>query len=111
MENEKIKQLFVGTWKGTDHGTLDEGETNLWTVTRTEDGNFIVEFTTYFKDGSIEKSIEKGLWTVDEDYFYEQRQGEEQADVYTYQILSNHLIRLKDTASTYQFTDERILLN
>lgn len=111
MENEQLKQLFVGTWKGTDHGTLDEDETNVWTVTRTVEGKFIVEFTTYFKNGKIEKSIEKGLWVVDENFFYEQRQGEDQADVYSYQVLSNDLIRFKDTISNYQFTDERILLN
>lgn len=109
--NETLKNAFVGTWKGTDHGSLDKNETNHWSVIRTDDCKFYVEFTTYFKDGSVEKSQESGLWFVDEEFFYEQREGEEQADVYTYQILSDKIIRFKDIISNYQFTDELVLPN
>ena len=111
MDNIQIKKLFIGTWKGSDHGTLDEMEINNWLVTRTKEGAFFVEFTTFYKDGTIEKSSEKGLWFVDDDFFYEQRDGEDQADVYTYKIQSDKLIAFKDTESNYEFTDERLLLN
>lgn len=111
MENTKLKQVFIGTWKGTDKGTLNEDETNNWLVTRTNEGLFFVEFTTYFRDGTIEKSSEKGLWYVEDDLFYEQRDGEDEADIYTYKVLSEKLISFKDTISSYQFTDEKILLN
>lgn len=106
-----IDTRFIGTWKGTDHGSLDSSETNHWVVTRTKEGAFFVEFTTIFSDGSIEKSSEKGLWFVEGNLFYEQREGENQADVYTFKLLSDKLIAFHDVSSNYHFTDERILLN
>lgn len=106
-----LKDKFVGTWKGSDKGTLDNNEINFWEVIRTSDGKFFVKFTTHFKDGTVETSTETGLWIVDENFFYEQREGENEADVYTYNIVSNNEIRFKDTISSYQFTDERLLLN
>lgn len=108
---KSIKDRFVGTWEGTDHGSLDKDEVNFWEVSRTKDGKFYVEFTTHFNNGTIEKSVEKGLWFVDENFFYEQRDGEDEADVYEYKIISDREIYFKDTISNYRFTDNKQLMN
>lgn len=106
-----LKEYFVGTWKGSDHGTLEENEVNFWTVIRTLDGRFYVEFATHYSDGRIEHTSEQGLWYVDGNYFYEQREGEEVADVYTYKFLSSHEIFFQDISSDYSFIDRNVAIH
>ena len=47
---KEIDERFVGTWKGTDEGRLEEFAVNHWVISRTIKGEFFVEFKSVYLD-------------------------------------------------------------
>lgn len=108
---KEIDERFVGTWKGTDEGRLEEFAVNHWVISRTIKGEFFVEFKSVYLDGSVEHFSEKGIWYVKNNRYYGQRDSEETTDGYLFKILSDKAIHFQDLESDYYFTDHKMLLN
>ncbi|HUH24984.1 MAG TPA: hypothetical protein VLY87_00010 [Flavobacterium sp.] len=102
---------FVGTWKGTDEGRLNEFEVNHWIMSRSLDGKFFVEFTTIYLDGTFEKTTEKGIWYIENGLYYELLDSEKIPVCYIFRIISNDSIHYQDYLSSYYFTDYKVPLN
>lgn len=116
IKSVEVNEKFVGIWSGTDHGKFFKGETNSWLVNRKADGTMTVNFKTIHSDDRITFSEDDGIWCAIGDEYYEFRESDEKADIYTFIFLSKDSIHfiineeLKEE-EPYNFIDNRTFLD
>lgn len=116
IKSMDVDERFVGIWSGTDHGKFFKGETNSWLVNRKADGTMTVNFKTIYSDDRVTFSEDEGVWCTIGDEYYEFRDSDEMADIYTYIFMSKDSIHfiineeLKDE-EPYNFIDNRVFLD
>lgn len=116
IKSVEVDERFVGIWSGTDHGKFFKGETNSWLVNRKADGTMTVNFKTIYSDDRVTFSEDVGIWCAIGEEYYEFRESDEKADIYTYIFLSKDSIHfiineeLKEE-EPYNFIDNRVFLD
>lgn len=116
IKSVEVDERFVGIWSGTDHGKFFKGETNSWLVNRKADGTMTVNFKTIYSDDRVTFSEDVGIWCAIGEEYYEFRESDEKADIYTYIFLSKNSIHfiineeLKEE-EPYNFIDNKVFLD
>ena len=107
------KNKFVGSWKGSEKEYQTEGVTKYWIQNRYKDGTFVLIFTTV-TNCEVEHIAEKGKWWIKDGIFYELH-NDGKTDTYNYEFLDENQIKFKakDLSigfenSNYEFIDTKV---
>jgi hypothetical protein len=109
-----IDLQLVGNWEGSEEDNQVKGMTKQWTMVRTEDGRFVLDFRATM-EGETQQFIEAGNWWVKDGKFYEYHENSGKTDTYEYTLLNEDQVKFKAIAlgvahenEAYEFIDTRI---
>ncbi|MFK8164905.1 MAG: hypothetical protein AB8H12_20835 [Lewinella sp.] len=114
---QSIDQRLVGTWSGSEADDQVKGMQKSWTMARTADGSFTLDFRVTYDNRPSEQFIETGRWWIADGLFHEFHDISGQTDIYAYKILNKQQVRFSAQAlsgggdhddDTYVFVDTKV---
>jgi hypothetical protein len=113
-DGKVIDLRLVGNWEGSEEDNQVKGMTKQWTMVRTEDGRFVLDFRATI-GGETQQFIEEGNWWVKDGKFYEYHENSGKTDTYEYTLLNEDQVKFKAVTlgvahenEAYEFIDTRM---
>ena len=91
---KQIDKQLVGVWQGSEKDQQVLGIEKKWKMNRKKNGTFSLKFTI-IQDGETVKFIEKGIWRVEGNTFFEYHKNSGKTDKYKFTILNEEQVKFE----------------